>query len=96
MKDFQDRGSGHIDMISESFIHQVEGAIMLEGFDEAIIGSASTFGKDVVVAYDYKKIINLLINRDGMSYDEAVEYFDFNIGGLHVSDRNPIFVMLSS
>lgn len=96
MKDFQDRGSGRIDMISESFIQQVEGAVLLEGFDEAIIGSASTFGRDVVVAYDYKKIINLLINRDGMSYDEAVEYFDFKIGGLHVSDRNPIFVMLSS
>ena len=83
-------------MISESFIQEVEGAALLTGFDEAIIGSASTFGKDVVVAYDYKKIINVLINRDGMSYDEAVEYFDFNIGGLHVSDRNPIFVMLSS
>ena len=96
MKDFQDRGSGPIDMISESFIQEVEDAVLLDGFDEAIIGSASTFGKDVVVAYDYKKIINLLINRDGMSYDEAVEYFDFNIGGLHVSDRNPIFVMLSS
>jgi hypothetical protein len=69
---------------------------MLDGFDEAIIGSASTFGKDVVVAYDYNKIIKLLISRDGMTAEEAVEYFDFKIGGLHVSDRNPIFVMLSS
>ena len=83
-------------MISESFSQEVEGVIMLDGFDEAIIGSASTFGKDVVVAYDYNKIIKLLISRDGMTAEEAVEYFDFNIGGLHVSDRNPIFVMLSS
>jgi len=70
----------------------IQGAIVLDGFDKAVIGSASTFGRDVVVAYDYRKIIDLLIDRDGMSFDEAVEYFDFNIGGLHAGDRNPVFV----
>tara|TARA_R100001443_G_C3354758_1_gene177680 strand:- start:229 stop:471 length:243 start_codon:yes stop_codon:yes gene_type:complete len=70
----------------------IQGAIVLDGLDKAVIGSASTFGRDTVVAYDYRKIIDLLVNRDGMSYDEAVEYFDFNIGGLSAGERNPVFI----
>ena len=81
--------------LSESFLEEVEGATLLDGFNDAIIGSAATFGKDVVIAYSYKKIIDTLMNRDGMSSEEAAEFFDYNIGGLHASDRNPVFINVS-
>ena len=44
------------------------------GFDDAIIGVA---GEKIV--YSRIKCINILITRDGMSYEEASEYFDLNV-----------------
>jgi hypothetical protein len=30
--------------------------------------------------------------KDGMEYDEALEYFDFNIAGAYVGEQTPIFI----
>ena len=30
--------------------------------------------------------------KDGMEYDEALEYFDFNIAGSYVGEQTPIFI----
>jgi hypothetical protein len=62
-----------------------------DGYDEAIIGVASRFGQQDVIAYDYDKYIELL-QKDGMTYEEAVEYFDFNVIGAWVGEGTPIFV----
>ena len=67
-----------------------------EEFDEAIIRVAShkdPHTKKMVkaVAYDRDKVI--LVNESmGMTYDEAVEYFDFNQEGAYMGENTPIFV----
>ena len=33
-----------------------------------------------------------MTSRDGMSYDEAMEYFDFNVQGAWVGENTPIFL----
>ena len=47
-----------------------------DGFDKAFLGVASRFGMDEVFAYDYDKVLKILIEKEGMSPDEAQEWFD--------------------
>ena len=56
------------------------------------MGVASRFGMDDVFAYDLDKVLKILIERDGMSPDEAQEWFDYNIIGAWVGDKTPLFV----
>ena len=62
-----------------------------EKFDEAIIGIV--FGNNGPIAtYDCNKIIDIL-NQD-MSYEEAAEYYSFNIEGADVGEQTPIYVTM--
>jgi hypothetical protein len=67
-------------------------ALTCDGFDEAIIGMAERINLGPVVAYDIDKIIKIMIERDGMSYEEAFEFFEFNILGAWVGEFTPIFI----
>ena len=49
-------------------------------------------GMEDVVAYDYSKAVEILIERDGMDYSEAVEYMEFNVVGGYVGEFTPIFI----
>ncbi len=69
-----------------------DGYMFADGLDEAIIGTASAFGHRSVVAYDVEKIMEILQKRDKMTYDEAREYYNFNIIGAYVGEATPIFV----
>ncbi len=66
--------------------------MIANGFDEAIIGVARRCTQTDLIAYDVEKIIEILIKRDGMSYEEAVEYFEFNIVGAWMGDATPCFI----
>ena len=67
-------------------------AIIYDGYDDAIIGMASRINLGPVVAYDVDKILEILVERDGMTYEEAMEFFDFNIMGGWLGEFTPIFV----
>jgi hypothetical protein len=75
----------------ESFNEEI---VTADGFDDAIIGLAERFGQLTVVAYDKRKCIQILMERDGMDYEEAEEFFSFNVIGAWVGDSTPIFVTL--
>jgi hypothetical protein len=70
-----------------------EGAVMLTGLEEAIIGVVEEFGNGPRVLYSKRKIIELL-TKDGMTQSEAEEYYDFNILGLHAGEQNAVFLDL--
>lgn len=71
-----------------------EGAILLTGLDEAIIGITDEFGVGRRILYSKSKIIQILEERDGMTSGEAEEYFDFNIIGGYFGEQNPVFLDL--
>lgn len=50
-------------------------SFLLDGLDDAIIGVSTSNN----IIYGFDKIIQILMDRDGMTYEEAVEYFDYNI-----------------
>ena len=68
-----------------------EGAIMLDGFNDAIIGITEEFGGIRRVLYSKNKIIELLQSQNYMTQSEAEEYYDYNVIGLSVGEQNPIF-----
>lgn len=64
-----------------------------DGFEEAFIGIGMQFSRDLSV-YDWDKCIEILMKRDDMEYDEAVEFMEFNVIGAWVGDHTPVFVKL--
>ena len=70
-----------------------EGAIILDGLDDAIIGIVEEFGNGPRILYSKNKILTILCERDEMTYSEAVEFFDYNIIGLYAGEQNPVFLV---
>lgn len=70
-----------IDYPEESFY-------IADGFDNAIIGFDENARR---LVYDVDVVIDILI-EDGMTYDEAIEYYDFNIASAYIGEGTPIFV----
>lgn len=67
--------------------------IFLEGpeFDAAIVGTIERFGMPTIVCYDYARVLSILV-RQGMSYEDAVEWYDFNIIGAWMGEETPCFL----
>lgn len=73
--------------------YEIEGAIILEGFDDCIIGITEEFGLGPRILYSKENIINKLSKE--MTEDEAFEYYEFNILGGYFGEQNPIFLSVS-
>jgi len=43
------------------------------------------------VVYTTEEILKILM-EDGMSYDEASEYFDFNVAGAYMGVYTPLYL----
>ena len=65
--------------------------LFADGYDDAIVGFAER-DSVMLVVYDVRKILRLLRVRDGMSRDEAQEFFDFNIAGSWVGEQTPVWL----
>lgn len=68
--------------------------VRAEGYDAAIIGVTDSWSGNCRprrLVYSGERIVELLM-RDGMTYEEALEYFDFNIANAYVGDDTPIFI----
>lgn len=70
-----------------------EGAVILTGFDEAIIGIVEDFGNGTRILYCKSTILQILQQRDLMTEEEAEEYYDYNILGLYAGEQNPVFAV---
>ena len=69
-----------------------EGAVLLDGLESAIVGVTQEFGNGPRILYSKDKILQILQERDGMSYTEAEEFFDYNIIGGYFGEQNPVFL----
>jgi hypothetical protein len=70
-----------------------DGAILLDGLENAIIGVVEEFGNGRRVLYSKDMILKILTERDGMTWSEAEEFYDFNILGLYAGEQNPVFLV---
>ena len=70
-----------------------EGAIKLDGLDDAILGIVEEFGNGPRILYSKDKILEILQDRDGMTYEESEEFYGYNILGLHAGEQNAVFLV---
>lgn len=70
-----------------------ENVLLMDGFDEALIGFSQRINEPVLAVYSWKKMIEICISRDGMTEDDADEYVSYNCIGAWVGERTPIIVM---
>jgi hypothetical protein len=63
-----------------------------DGLLYAMVGIATRADGLRVVAYNVDRIIEVLMKRDGMSEEEAHEFYEFNIACAWMGDKTPIFI----
>ena len=65
--------------------------LIADGFDDAIIGIAERYGMNPVVLYNKNKCLNIIQTRDGMSEEDAIDFFYYNIVGAYMGEHTPCF-----
>ena len=81
----------HLDRIQELKVTISEinpEALFADGFDRAIMG----YDMNGRVIYSVDSILETLVERDEMNWEEASEYFSFNIEGSYVGEYTPIYM----
>jgi hypothetical protein len=67
-------------------------SLLADGYDSAIIGVAGGHDSGRVV-YSIPKMIEISM-EGGMTYDESVEWLEFNTLGAYVGEYTPIYTYL--
>ncbi len=71
------------------------------GFDDAIIFTDPSYEDAIIgisldgnVIYDYDKMIKYLMDKNHMTYDDAVEWIDYNVISqlLYIDKKLPIII----
>jgi len=71
----------------------VESALVMDGYDDCVIGVLERFGMETIVLYDKAKVIDKLIENGCDDYEGATEFYEFNqLGGWH-GDKTPGFLV---
>jgi hypothetical protein len=66
--------------------------LKLDGFDDCYLGISESYGEQPALIYDYNQIIEQL-KQEGMSEEEAQEFYEFNIIGSYIGEKMPIFLI---
>ena len=65
-----------------------EECLLADGFNDAVIGIV--YGLEPKAVYSVRKIVDILM--EDMSYEDAVEHFEYNIGGAYVGEKTPLYI----
>ena len=65
--------------------------LFADGFDPSISGVIWD-GERTRVVYEMESILEILTVRDNMTYEEAVEFFDYNIAWSHMGEYTPFYL----
>ena len=66
-----------------------EECLTADGFEDALVGC--TYGANVVAVYDINKMIEILV-EEGIEYDDAVEFLDYNVVGAYLGEKTPQYI----
>ena len=67
-------------------------SMKIDGFDDAIIGYGEQYSKQPLLVYSYSRICKILRERDGMEWEEADDFAQFNIANVWVGKGTPIIL----
>ena len=75
--------------------HDDEEILRADGLDEACVGWTDSWNgneRNIRLVYDIKKVIDILQERDGMTHEDAIEFYDYNIAGAYLGKGTPVFI----
>jgi hypothetical protein len=61
-------------------------------YDKCIVGVVVSFGKPPVVCYDKQLLLDTMVEHGMEGWEEALEYFEFNVLGAYVGESTPVFL----
>jgi len=67
-----------------------EDMLFADGFDDALVGYIERAGMPSIACYDKYKCVDIL--AEDMNFEEALEYFYFNVLGSYVGENTPCFL----
>lgn len=70
-----------------------EEILLADGFEEALIGYVERAGLPIMALYDREKCIEILMGQ-GMTDEEAEEFFQFNTVSAFIGDYTPCFATI--
>tara|TARA_R110000850_G_scaffold30939_6_gene85504 strand:+ start:37 stop:279 length:243 start_codon:yes stop_codon:yes gene_type:complete len=74
-------------------LHEMyDGLMIMDYFDDCIVGVIKGIDNKDKVCYSYKKVIAKLMRDDEMSEEDAIEHFEFNMIGAYVGEHTPVFL----
>lgn len=71
----------------------MDDALFADGFDDAIIGYVQRCGM-MVVLYDARKCIEILMNDGIETEEDAIDFFEYNVLNAWVGENTPAFAYL--
>jgi hypothetical protein len=66
--------------------------LLMDGFEDAFIGFSKRCGQPVLATYSFEKMLQVLVERDGMDVQEADEYISYNCAGAWMGELTPIIL----
>jgi hypothetical protein len=66
-------------------------ALLADGFEKALIGYEAA---GCCAVYCYQRCMEILMERDGMTHEEAHEFMEFNVVSARMGDFTPMFVSI--
>tara|TARA_R110000751_G_scaffold3539_1_gene16944 strand:- start:418 stop:735 length:318 start_codon:yes stop_codon:yes gene_type:complete len=89
--------SGFVDSIvtltDRLFDLGVDSALIMDGYDDCVIGTLERFGMEPIVLYDKELVIQQLIDEGCDSYEGALEYYEHNQLGAWHGNKTPGFLV---
>ena len=84
--------------LEEHYQHDLDKILLADGFEDAFMGVVESFGTAPKACYNYDACIDILtgglryVEDEVMTYDEAVEYLEFNVTQAYVGEHTPAFI----
>ena len=78
--------------LEEHYPYDKDKILLADGFEDAFLGVVESFGTVPKACYDTVKCLDTLTVRDNMTYEEAVEYFNYNVNQAYVGEHTPAFM----
>ena len=69
-----------------------EEMLLMDGFEDAFIGFSRRCGQPTLATYSLSKMMQVLVDRDDMSFEEADEYILYNCEGAWMGELTPIIL----
>ena len=70
-------------------VYDNEEILLADGFDEAVVGIEPN---TLRLIYSIPRMVDILVEQDGISDEDAIEYLEFNTLNAYVGEKTPIYI----